>query len=54
MTYSNVPKGVLVLGILFVLSGAWALFEVIVDLAANHIHINVGVPLLPTGTGLLR
>lgn len=54
MTCSAMPKGVLVLAILFVLPGASAPIEMLVDLAANHININVGELLLPTGTGLLR
>jgi len=48
------PKRIIIVGILFCLGGALAIWEVLSGLFQSHIYLNFAVFLLPVGIGLLR
>ncbi len=48
------PKRVLVIGLLFSLAGAAAIWETLAALLRSEYHLNLTVFLLPVGIGLLR
>jgi hypothetical protein len=48
------PKRVLIIGLLFMLFGALAIWTVIEAALRNRIYLNFGVFLFPVGIGLLR
>lgn len=50
----SIPKRILILGILFILAGILAVWEVVSDLMNSHLNLNFAVFLLPVGIGLLK
>jgi len=48
------PKRILIIGILFCLAGASAIWEVVSDLFRSHVNFNFAVFLLPVGIGILK
>lgn len=48
------PKRILIIGILYCLFGALAIWDVISKLFDSHINLNFAVFLLPVGIGLLK
>lgn len=51
---SGLPKRVLLVGLLFCLGGAFAIWDIVEDLTRSTINFNLSVLLLPVGIGLLR
>jgi len=47
------PKRIIAIGLLFVICGLLALYQVIEDLTRNHLNLNLAVLMLPVGIGLL-
>lgn len=50
----KIPNRVLIIGILFCIAGATAIYAVISDLMRSHINVNFAVLMLPVGIGLLK
>lgn len=48
------PKRILIIGLLFCLSGILAIWEILSGLMESHVNLNFSVLMLPVGIGLLR
>lgn len=51
---NKMPKRVLIIGLLFCLSGILAIWDVLSGICQNRLSLNFAVLLLPVGIGLLR
>lgn len=48
------PTSITVIGILFVIAGCLAAWEVVCDLFHDHVNLNFAVLMIPVGSGLLK
>lgn len=48
------PVGLTIIGVLFILGGAWALLKMVLELSHSRISLNFAVLMIPVGMGLLK
>lgn len=48
------PKRVFIIGLLFCVAGAWAIYEIVHGLFHDHLYVNLSAFMLPVGIGLFK